>query len=153
MLQITKGPTLQEAQIPFAWVEVRYPDKNRWDEAGFYAMVDEHLAALCERYRDYVRADVFGQNPYFRFFRKFKKTFPVMMQFESVLLKGREFPKSNAVTAQCRSCWPNTRGSSHPTRRSRARRSDGKTAAGVRIRAGACIFYQTVNRFCFFCEF
>lgn len=99
MLQITKGPTLQESQIPFAWVEVRYPDKDRWDEAGFYAMVDEHLAALCERYRDYVRADVFGQNPYFRFFRKFKKTFPVMMQFESVLLKGREFPKSNAVTA------------------------------------------------------
>ena len=82
MLQITKGPTLQEAQIPFAWVEVRYPDKESWDEAGFYAMVDEHLAALCERYRDYVRADVFGQNPYFRFFRKFKKTFPVMMQFE-----------------------------------------------------------------------
>ena len=99
MLQITKGPTLQEAQIPFAWVEVRHPDKDRWDEAGFYAMVDEHLAALCGRYRDYVRADVFGQNPYFRFFRKFKKTFPVMMQFESVLLKGREFPKSNAVTA------------------------------------------------------
>lgn len=99
MLQITKGLTLQEAQIPFAWVEVRYPDKDRWDEAGFYAMVDEHLAALCGRYRDYVRADVFGQNPYFRFFRKFKKTFPVMMQFESVLLKGREFPKSNAVTA------------------------------------------------------
>ena len=99
MLQITKGPTLQEAQIPFAWVEVRYPDKESWDEAGFYAMVDEHLAALCGRYRDYVRADVFGQNPYFRFFRKFKKTFPVMMQFESVLLKGREFPKSNAVTA------------------------------------------------------
>ena len=99
MLQITKGPTLQEAQIPFGWVEVRYPDKESWDEAGFYAMVDEHLAALCGRYRDYVRADVFGQNPYFRFFRKFKKTFPVMMQFESVLLKGREFPKSNAVTA------------------------------------------------------
>ena len=168
MLQITKGPTLQEAQIPFAWVEVRYPDKESWDEAGFYAMVDEHLAALCERYRDYVRADVFGQNPYFRFFRKFKKTFPVMMQFESVLLKGREFPKSNAVTAvpflaelethvltgthdveqllgpaelylaQAKEpfaglrgdlvhtypgdvCWPNTRGSSHPTRRSRAR--------------------------------
>ena len=106
MLQITKGPTLQEAQIPFAWVEVRYPDKESWDEAGFYAMVDEHLAALCERYRDYVRADVFGQNPYFRFFRKFKKTFPVMMQFESVLLKGREFPKSNAVTA-C--IWPRRR--------------------------------------------
>lgn len=28
-----------------------------------------------------------------------------------------------------------------------------KAVTGVRIRAGACIFYQTVNRFRFFCEF
>ena len=82
MLQITKGPTLQEAQIPFAWVEVRYPDKESWDEAGFYAMVDEHLAALCGRYRDYVRADVFGQNRISGSSGSSKKTFPVMMQFE-----------------------------------------------------------------------
>ena len=71
----------------------------QWDEDGFYDMVEQHLAALREQYRDYVRADVFGQNPYFRYFRKFKKTYPVMMQFESVLLKGREFPRWNAVTA------------------------------------------------------
>lgn len=62
-------------------------------------MVERHVAALREQYREYVRADVFGQNPYFRYFRKFKKTYPVMMQFESVLLKGREFPRWNAVTA------------------------------------------------------
>ena len=38
---------------------------------------------------------MFSQNPYFRFFRKFKKTYPVMQQFESVLFKGRPFPDGN----------------------------------------------------------
>ena len=99
MVQITKENGMQHAGVPFAWVEVQYPDKAQWDEAGFYDMVERHLAALREQYRDYVRADVFGQNPYFRYFRKFKKTYPVMMQFESVLLKGREFPRWNPVTA------------------------------------------------------
>ena len=99
MVQITKESGMQSAAIPFAWVEVQYPDKVQWDETGFYDMVEQHVAALREQYREYVRADVFGQNPYFRYFRKFKKTYPVMMQFESVLLKGREFPRWNAVTA------------------------------------------------------
>ena len=99
MVQIKKESGMQSAGVPFAWVEVQYPDKVQWDETGFYDMVEQHVAALREQYREYVRADVFGQNPYFRYFRKFKKTYPVMMQFESVLLKGREFPKSNAVTA------------------------------------------------------
>lgn len=79
MVQITKESGMQSAAIPFAWVEVQYPDKAQWDEDGFYDMVEQHLAALREQYRDYVRADVFGQNPYFRYFRKFKKTYPVMM--------------------------------------------------------------------------
>ena len=99
MVQITKENGMQSAGVPFAWVEVQYPDKAQWDETGFYDMVEQHVAALREQYREYVRADVFGQNPYFRYFRKFKKTYPVMMQFESVLLKGREFPRWNAVTA------------------------------------------------------
>ena len=99
MVQITKESGMQNAGVPFAWVEVQYPDKAQWDETGFYDMVEQHVAALREQYREYVRADVFGQNPYFRYFRKFKKTYPVMMQFESVLLKGREFPRWNAVTA------------------------------------------------------
>lgn len=89
MVQITKENGMQSAGVPFAWVEVQYPDKAQWDETGFYDMVEQHVAALREQYREYVRADVFGQNPYFRYFRKFKKTYPVMMQFESVLLKGR----------------------------------------------------------------
>ena len=77
MVQITKENGMQSAGVPFAWVEVQYPDKAQWDETGFYDMVEQHVAALREQYREYVRADVFGQNPYFRYFRKFKKTYPV----------------------------------------------------------------------------
>lgn len=46
MVQITKESGMQSAAIPFAWVEVQYPDKAQWDEDGFYDMVEQHLAAL-----------------------------------------------------------------------------------------------------------
>ena len=39
MVQITKESGMQSAAIPFAWVEVQYPDKAQWDEDGFYDMV------------------------------------------------------------------------------------------------------------------
>ena len=71
MLSFTRGSGMQTADIPFAWVEVQYPDRSQWDETSLYVMVEQHLAALREQYRDYVRADVFGQNPYFRYFRRF----------------------------------------------------------------------------------
>ena len=35
MVQITKENGMQSAGVPFAWVEVQYPDKVQWDEAGF----------------------------------------------------------------------------------------------------------------------
>ena len=53
-----------------------------------------------EEGREYDRETWFRQEPYFRYFRKFKKTSPVMMQVESFLLKGRPFPDgryNNAV--------------------------------------------------------
>ena len=55
MVQITKESGMQSAAIPFAWVEVQYPDKAQWDETGFYDMVEQHVAALREQYREYVR--------------------------------------------------------------------------------------------------
>ena len=58
MVQITKENGMQSAGVPFAWVEVQYPDKAQWDETGFYDMVEQHVAALREQYREYVRADV-----------------------------------------------------------------------------------------------
>ncbi len=62
-------------------------------------MTEEHLQALKERFTDYDRKAVFGENVYFRFFKKFKKTYLVLMQLESILLKGRPFPDANPITA------------------------------------------------------
>lgn len=95
MLKITKEPALAGQDFPFGAVEVVYPLAMR--EEDFRSLVAEELEALKRRFADYDRKTVFGEHPYFRFFRKFKKTYPVMLQMESVLLKGRPFPRFNAV--------------------------------------------------------
>ena len=95
MLQITKETALAQMAFPFGAVEVVYPQELR--EADFRELVAGELAELSRRFQNYERKTVFGEHPYFRFFRKFKKTYPVMLQLESVLLKGRPFPGFNAV--------------------------------------------------------
>lgn len=95
MLTFEKSSALSQRNFPFGYVEVQYP--QQLCTADFRALVDAELAALRERYADYDRKAVFGENPYFRFFKKFKKTYPVMMQFESVMFKGRPFPEFNPV--------------------------------------------------------
>jgi len=96
MLQIIKEPALAEKNIPFGVVEVRFPENESLREDAFRALVEKELAALEGKYGAYDRKAVFGENPYFRFFRKFKKTYPVLLQLESVL-KGRPFPNFNPV--------------------------------------------------------
>ena len=90
-----KDASLIEREIPYAYLEVRYPEQL--DPTAFYAKADEVIAELKEEYADYDRKALFGENPYFRFFKKFKKTYPVMLQFESFLLKDRPFPHSIPV--------------------------------------------------------
>ena len=85
--------------VPFGVLEVAYPERALWHTEDFHSMVEEHLRLLREKYADYDRKTLFGENVYFRFFKKFKKTYPVMMQLESFLLKGRPFPMENPVTA------------------------------------------------------
>ena len=85
--------------VPFGVLEVTYPERALRHTEDFRSMVEEHLRLLREKYADYDRKALFGENVYFRFFRKLKKTYPVMMQLESFLLKGRPFPIENAVTA------------------------------------------------------
>ena len=96
MLQIVKEAALREKNIPFGAVEVVYPE-GALREADFRALAERELVSLKEKYAQYDRKAVFGENPYFRFFRKFKKTYPVMLQLESVLLKDRPFPCFNAM--------------------------------------------------------
>ena len=95
MLEIIKDPTFAERNIPLGILEVTYPDRSAWDITKFYDLVHAELDALREKYADYDRKAVFGENPYFRFFKKFKKTYPVMQQFESVMFKGRPFPEED----------------------------------------------------------
>ena len=81
-------------------LEVWYPDSSEWDTVAFNELKEKELEAIREEGREYDRETWFRQEPFFRYFRKFKKTSPVMMQVESFLLKGRPFPEeryNNAV--------------------------------------------------------
>lgn len=95
MIVFKIDPVVVQRNIPFGYVEVRYPETLQ--TAAFRQLVENELEALKEKYHDYDRKAVFGENPYFRFFKKFKKTYPVMMQVESVMFKGRPFPEFNPV--------------------------------------------------------
>lgn len=99
MFSIQKDPAVAGKQIPFGVVEVRYPDRAQWREDDFKKLAEEELAGCRARFPDYERKAVFGDNPYMRYFRTFKKTYPVVLQFESVLFKGRPFPIEQPVTA------------------------------------------------------
>lgn len=107
MLTIKKDPSFTEKQVPFAVLEVHFPEKDQWDLAAFEALKEKELAEIRQRFAGegdaetgadaYDRKAVFGENPYFRYFKKFKKSYPVMMQLESYLLKGRPFPSGNPI--------------------------------------------------------
>ena len=86
MLQYTKDASLAGVDIPFGVVEVSYPEPELWRREEFYALAGSELAAAREAAEPYERKAVFGENPYFRFFKKFKKTFPIVLQFESAAL-------------------------------------------------------------------
>lgn len=98
MLGIKKDAALAEKNFPFGYVEVHYPPQEQWNTENFRRLVAEKLKELGEKYAMYDRKEVFGENPYYRFFKKFKKTYPVMLQFESIMFKGRPFPDYNPVT-------------------------------------------------------
>jgi len=95
MIRFSQDASLGGRGIPFGYVEVQYP--RQLDTMAFRSLVESELKGLREKYASYDRKAVFGENPYFRFFKKFKKTYPVMMQFESVMFKGRPFPEFNPV--------------------------------------------------------
>lgn len=65
MVQFQKDAAL--GGIPFGVLEVVYPDKALWRTEDFRAMVEEHLHSLREKYAEYDRKALFGENVYFRF--------------------------------------------------------------------------------------
>lgn len=88
-----------DADRHLAILEVNYTDEAEWDVEAFNALKESELQKIREEGADYDRETWFRQEPYFRYFRKFKKTYPVMMQVESFLLKGKPFPEGNYVNA------------------------------------------------------
>ena len=99
MREIIRDTSL-DADRHLGILEVWYPDRSEWDTDAFNALKAKELEAIREEGAEYDRETWFRQEPYFRYFRKFKKTSPVMMQVESFLLKGRPFPDgryNNAV--------------------------------------------------------
>ena len=97
MFNFHADPSFSEAGIPFGVTEAVFPDSSRWDLPAFEALKERELAALREEMADYDRKAVFGENPYNRYFKKYKKTYPVLQQLESYLLKGRPFPSGNPI--------------------------------------------------------
>ncbi len=98
MLEIRKTAELSARNIPMGIVEVRYPPREEWHVEEFRSLATHEIDETRAKFPDYDRKAVFGENPYFRFFRKFKKTYPVMLQFESIIIKGQPFPFAEPVT-------------------------------------------------------
>lgn len=98
MLEIRKDASLEDCSIPFGVLEVRYPPRAEWRVDEWRALAAREIEETRARFACYERRAVFGEDPYFRFFRKFKKTYTVMLQFESVIVKGQPFPFENPVT-------------------------------------------------------
>ena len=97
MAEFVKDISLASISFPFGMVQVNFPPKEAWNENAFRALVQKEIDALKKKYTEYDRKAVFGENPYVKFFKKFKKTYPVMLQFESVVLKDRPFPAFNPI--------------------------------------------------------
>lgn len=96
-MNIYKDEILKEKNQNIGFVIVRYPDKSEWDVEAFYSLADEVIEGLVRNPDDYDRKGEFGENNYYKYFKKFKKTYPVLLQYESFALKGRPFPRNNPI--------------------------------------------------------
>lgn len=98
MVNILKDSSLADKNFPFGYITAKFPSPEKWDRAAFRTLAEKEISALKERYIEYDRKAVWADNPYYRFFKKFKKTYPVMLQFESVVFKDRPFPDFNPIS-------------------------------------------------------
>lgn len=97
MFHIQADPSFVEKGVRFGVLEVAFPEREAWDLPAFEARKEREIAGLKSAFAGYDRKAVFGENPYNRYFKRYKKTYPVLQQLESLLLKGRPFPGGNPV--------------------------------------------------------
>lgn len=73
MFELRIDDSFRDKGIPFGVLEVQYPDKSQWRIEDFEALKEQELAVLKEAFADYDRKEVFGENPFNRYFKKYKK--------------------------------------------------------------------------------
>jgi len=99
MFEMYTDPSFREKDLSFGFVEACFPEPASWDTEAFARLAEAELAELRREMAEYDRKAVFGDHPYNRYFKKYKKTYPVLQQLESYLLKGRPFPLDNPINA------------------------------------------------------
>jgi DNA/RNA-binding domain of Phe-tRNA-synthetase-like protein len=97
MFDMRKDPTFIAHGTAFGVLEVQYGDRDTWQVEALRRREAEELDAIKATAASYDRAMVFGNNPYVRYFKKFKKTYQVLQQVESFLLKDRPFPQYDPI--------------------------------------------------------
>ena len=98
MFTFSTDPNFAGAGFHIGVTEAVFPPKSRWDMAAFDELKERELAALRREMAGYDRKAVFGEDLYVRYFKKYKKTYPVQQQLESYLLKGRSFPSGDPIS-------------------------------------------------------
>lgn len=84
--------------VPFGYMLAQLPadvapDRN----PAWAAYVEGELNCIRQENQGYVRKEFQAQSPYCRYFKRFKKTYMVMLQLESVLFKGRGIPPAGPL--------------------------------------------------------
>lgn len=95
MFEIRADASFLEKDMRFGVLEALFPRRETWDLPAFESLKARELERLRDVFAAYDRKAVFGENPYYRYFKRYKKTYPVLQQLESFLLKDRPFPRGN----------------------------------------------------------
>lgn len=94
MINIIRDNSLDNDKRHIGVVEVTLNGDLKIDR--FQSYVNEELDKIKDNGKNYSRDSVFKNNSYYKYFKKFKKTYPVMMQYES-FISGREFPMERVL--------------------------------------------------------
>lgn len=97
MLSIVKDASFDQVQIPMGILEVRMPPRQDWQPGRLRREEVRRTGLLRAGAGSYDRQEAFGENPYYRYYKRYKKTYPVLQQLESFLLKGRPFPQDDPL--------------------------------------------------------
>ncbi len=88
---------INRKNIPFGYMAVHFPEEAPRAREAWDALVEQELLAIREKNAGYDRKAFQSGNAYSRYFKKFKKTYMVMLQLESVLFKGRGIPPAGPL--------------------------------------------------------